>query len=174
MKAIECKATAADRIASLAPAAKPPVDQHSDAAVDARLATLAAVDGVVCGVYVAVDFGKDVFGDGVNLSDAMGVLRKSVNAVNAGDLKQVEGMLLAQASALNGANGWTSERRARQAEQIRRWRPWERSTGPTSSSGKSTYRGTPIEEVIGRSCANWHGCFGINAKPLHGCLAHRL
>lgn len=34
------------------------------------------------------------------------------------------------------ANGWTPERRARQAELIRQWRPWEHSTGPTSLEGK--------------------------------------
>jgi hypothetical protein len=35
------------------------------------------------------------------------------------------------------ANGWTPERRARQAEQIRRWKPWEWSTGPKTSEGKA-------------------------------------
>ena len=35
------------------------------------------------------------------------------------------------------ANGWTPERRARQAELIRQWRPWEQSTGPTSAEGKA-------------------------------------
>ena len=35
------------------------------------------------------------------------------------------------------ANGWTSERRARQAELIRSWRPWEKSTGPRSAEGKA-------------------------------------
>ena len=34
------------------------------------------------------------------------------------------------------ANGWTPERRARQAELIRQWRPWEKSTGPSSPEGK--------------------------------------
>ena len=34
-------------------------------------------------------------------------------------------------------NGWTPERRARQAELIRRWRPWEESTGPRSVEGKA-------------------------------------
>lgn len=34
------------------------------------------------------------------------------------------------------ANGWTSERRARQAMLIRRWRPWERSTGPKTPQGE--------------------------------------
>ena len=33
-------------------------------------------------------------------------------------------------------NGWTPERRARQAELIRTWRPWERSTGPRTPEGK--------------------------------------
>lgn len=35
------------------------------------------------------------------------------------------------------ANGWTPERRARQAELIRTWRPWEKSTGPRSAEGKA-------------------------------------
>lgn len=35
------------------------------------------------------------------------------------------------------ANGWTPERRARQAELIRQWRPWELSTGPRSAEGKA-------------------------------------
>ncbi len=35
------------------------------------------------------------------------------------------------------ANGWTPERRARQSELIRSWRPWEKSTGPSSARGKS-------------------------------------
>ena len=35
------------------------------------------------------------------------------------------------------ANGWTPERRARQSELIRTWRPWEKATGPTSAEGKA-------------------------------------
>ena len=34
-------------------------------------------------------------------------------------------------------NGWTPERRARQAELIRAWRPWELSTGPRTDEGKA-------------------------------------
>lgn len=34
------------------------------------------------------------------------------------------------------ANGWTPERRARQAELIRTWKPWERSSGPKTLEGK--------------------------------------
>lgn len=35
------------------------------------------------------------------------------------------------------ANGWTPERRARQSELIRTWRPWNKSTGPKTPQGKS-------------------------------------
>lgn len=34
-------------------------------------------------------------------------------------------------------NGWTPERRARQAELIKSWKPWQQSTGPTSAEGKA-------------------------------------
>jgi hypothetical protein len=34
------------------------------------------------------------------------------------------------------SNGWTAERRKQQAEAIRRWKPWESSTGPRSDAGK--------------------------------------
>ncbi len=33
-------------------------------------------------------------------------------------------------------NGQTSERRARQAQLIQGWKPWERSTGPKTDEGK--------------------------------------
>ncbi|SMG25651.1 hypothetical protein SAMN06265784_102453 [Paraburkholderia susongensis] len=35
------------------------------------------------------------------------------------------------------ANGWTPERRAKQAEAIKRWKPWEQSTGPKSREGEA-------------------------------------
>ncbi|OYX66148.1 MAG: hypothetical protein B7Y88_04400 [Sphingomonadales bacterium 32-64-17] len=31
---------------------------------------------------------------------------------------------------------WTPERRAKQAENIRRWKPWKKSTGPRTPEGK--------------------------------------
>jgi len=34
------------------------------------------------------------------------------------------------------ANGWPPERRTRQTELIRQWRPWEKSTGPKTEAGK--------------------------------------
>ena len=36
------------------------------------------------------------------------------------------------------AKGWTPQRRARQARLIRKWRPWEKSTGPRTETGKRT------------------------------------
>jgi len=34
------------------------------------------------------------------------------------------------------ATTWTQERRARQAELIRTWKPWAKSTGPRSPEGR--------------------------------------
>ncbi|MCB1550982.1 MAG: hypothetical protein KDJ26_03160 [Alphaproteobacteria bacterium] len=33
-------------------------------------------------------------------------------------------------------NGWTQERRLRQSEAIKRWKPWEKSTGAKTKEGK--------------------------------------
>lgn len=33
-------------------------------------------------------------------------------------------------------NGWSLERRAKQAELIKQWMPWKQSTGPKSAEGK--------------------------------------
>lgn len=35
------------------------------------------------------------------------------------------------------SNGWTPERRAKAAEQIRAREPWNRSTGPRTAEGKA-------------------------------------
>lgn len=34
-------------------------------------------------------------------------------------------------------NGWTPERRARQAQMIHRWQPWNHSTGAKTPEGKA-------------------------------------
>lgn len=34
-------------------------------------------------------------------------------------------------------SGWTPERRVKQAEAVRRWKPWEKSTGPRTEAGKA-------------------------------------
>lgn len=33
-------------------------------------------------------------------------------------------------------NGWTQERRQKQSEAIKRWKPWEKSTGAKTPEGK--------------------------------------
>ena len=38
---------------------------------------------------------------------------------------------------------WTPERRARQSELIRVWKPWEQSTGPKSVEGKARVARNP-------------------------------
>ena len=35
------------------------------------------------------------------------------------------------------ANGWTAERRQRQAELIKQWQPWTQSTGARTQEGKA-------------------------------------
>jgi len=35
-------------------------------------------------------------------------------------------------------HGWTDARKARQAEAIKRWKPWSKSTGPVTDTGKAT------------------------------------
>ena len=37
---------------------------------------------------------------------------------------------------MSRTNGWTEERRTRQRELIRNWKPWEKSTGPKTRQGK--------------------------------------
>jgi hypothetical protein len=48
---------------------------------------------------------------------------------------------------------WTPERRARQAQLIATWRPWERSTGPRTVAGKAAssrnaYRGGGLRAYL--------------------------
>lgn len=40
-------------------------------------------------------------------------------------------------------NGWTPERRAKQSQAIKAWRPWEQSTGPKSPEGKARVARNP-------------------------------
>ena len=43
------------------------------------------------------------------------------------------------------ANGWTEARRARQAELIRTWKPWDKSTGPRTAHGWDTASSNPCK-----------------------------
>ena len=57
-------------------------------------------------------------------------------------------------------NGWTSERRKKQAEAIREWKPWENSTGAKSSAGKENSKMNAFK----------HGLYGAEIKGLHSLL----
>ena len=54
------------------------------------------------------------------------------------------------------SNGWTPERRQRQSELIKQWKPWAQSTGPQSPEGKvrvsrNAWRGghrTQLRELV--------------------------
>lgn len=35
------------------------------------------------------------------------------------------------------ASGWTAARRAKHAQAIRKWKPWEHATGPITPEGKA-------------------------------------
>jgi len=55
--------------------------------------------------------------------------------------------------------GWTPERRRQQSEQIHRWKPWEKSTGPRTAKGKATTAEMPSRvgrdpcyECLRKSC----------------------
>ena len=52
------------------------------------------------------------------------------------------------------ANGWTPERKARQAEMIRTWTPWKFAAGPRTDDGK--YRSSQN--------ALMHGAYSRDAK----------
>ena len=41
----------------------------------------------------------------------------------------------------NPAKGWTPERRKLQSEAIKRWKPWQQSTGPKSPEGRAVVSG---------------------------------
>lgn len=69
----------------------------------------------------------------------------------------------------NKATGWTPERRKKQSEAIRRWKPWNQSTGAKTLAGKA---------VVARNA--WKGGFSATIRLIskelneamrlqHGC-----
>ena len=67
-----------------------------------------------------------------NISGGHQQVNNGAEAPRAPEIESRQTKLLRQSMA----NGWTPERRARQAELIRNWKPWERSTGPRTAKGK--------------------------------------
>lgn len=50
------------------------------------------------------------------------------------------------------SNGWTIERRLKQAKLIQRWKPWEDATGPRTMGGKNrssknAYKTTSVRNI---------------------------
>jgi hypothetical protein len=90
---------------------------------------------------------KDALAEVTDVPTLLATLRDQAAAVNAGDLARCEAMLANQATALQslfarlierGMSYFrTPEHRARQSAAIRRWQPWEKSTGPKSAAGKA-------------------------------------
>jgi hypothetical protein len=75
-----------------------------------------------------------------NTVAVQGILCISATQAHAGNIQSEQNKLL----EADHGNGWTSERRARQAELIRQWKPWAKSTGPRSPEGRQRlYRAMP-------------------------------
>ncbi|PIL46089.1 hypothetical protein CR105_03080 [Massilia eurypsychrophila] len=64
---------------------------------------------------------------------------------------------------------WTPEQRARQSALIRTWKPWERSTGPSTEAGKAIAAGNSLKHGM-RSSAWIAERNGVNEILLQ--LAH--
>ena len=62
------------------------------------------------------------------------------------------------------ARTWTLEQRQRQAEAIRRWKPWEKSTGPRSDEGKRRVRDNGVK----------HGAYTAEAIVMRRHLAEAI
>ncbi len=60
------------------------------------------------------------------------------------------------------ANGWTPERKLKQATMIRTWKPWTRSTGAKTSTGK---RKSSQNALV-------HGAYSKEARLLRNIIAN--
>ena len=70
------------------------------------------------------------------------------------------------------AKGWTWERRRRQGERIRIWKPWQDSTGPTTQAGKkrisqNAFKGGTTRDAaaVSESITSSHGDFHEVLRP---------
>ena len=57
-------------------------------------------------------------------------------------------------------NGWTPQRRKKQAEMIRNWQPWKSSTGAKTKAGKA----------VSKMNAHKHGLYSAEIKALEKAL----
>jgi hypothetical protein len=66
-------------------------------------------------------------------------------------------------------NGWTPERRAKQAQAIKRWKPWKNSTGPRTAAGKAISASNAT--VHGMMSARWRAELSELNALLRECRA---
>ena len=59
------------------------------------------------------------------------------------------------------ANGWTSERRKKQSELIKTWKPWEKATGAKTIEGKNKSKMNALK----------HGCRSEVFRKLDAYMA---
>ena len=59
------------------------------------------------------------------------------------------------------ANGWTPERRKKQSELIRAWKPWEKATGAKTMEGKDKSKMNALK----------HGGRCASVRELHKLMA---
>jgi len=117
MRTTAKKGAASRKTTAIAPPAKPatPKSRHltivakNEADADRETAKVALSD--LPSAIVAVDFARHTFGD-VSLMETLAVLRSKSEAVNAGNLKDAEAMLMSQAIALNTVFGELARRAA--------------------------------------------------------------
>jgi len=75
---------------------------------------------------------------------------------------------------------WTPERRAKQAETIRRTKPWEHSTGPRTEAGKQTSSRNAVSMYVKRRRAvlavgkNFRAMFALHGEILGSRLGESL
>src|SRR5262245_26965803 len=72
--------------------------------------------------------------------------KQTIGAESASRTRRLQGASReTAAAAIKRPNGWTLQRRARQAALIRRWAPWRRSTGPRTEAGKARCAKNPLK-----------------------------
>jgi len=68
------------------------------------------------------------------------------------------------------ANGWTPERRARQSALIRKWKPWELSTGAKTLEGKAISSQNAVKHGMGQLLRELREALRDQKNSLERCI----